>query len=158
MTTTVRVPPEVEVRLTRELERARKREIGGILMAEQLEPGCFRVVDITVQRHGGTIADFVRSLASALQALGTFFRRTEQDYKRFNYLGEWHSHPSFEPVPSVRDEASMLELVTDDEVGATFAVLLIVKLVSVDGIGGTASVYRSDGSVERASLTWEGRS
>ena len=124
-------------------------------MGEQLEPGEFRVVDITVQRHGGTIANFVRALATALRALGKFFQRTEQDYTRFNYLGEWHSHPSFSPVPSVRDAQSMLELVTDEEVGATFAVLLIVKLASSDGLDGTASVYRPDGSVEPASLIWE---
>jgi len=58
----------------------------------------------------------------------TAFERTGADYKRFNYLGEWHSHPSFLPVPSETDLETMQSIVEDPQVGANFLVLMIVKL------------------------------
>jgi integrative and conjugative element protein (TIGR02256 family) len=62
------------------------------------------------------------------QELNRFFERTGSDYKRFNYLGEWHSHPSFLPVPSETDLETMQSIVEDPQVGANFLVLMIVKL------------------------------
>ena len=60
--------------------------------------------------------------------LAEFFARTGKDYERFNYLGEWHSHPLFSVHPSGPDFATMFEIVEDPEVRAHFAVLLIVRL------------------------------
>ena len=124
----IEIPTEIEKRLRADLRRGGQREIGGILMGECLQPGRFRVADITADHGGGTIATFVRSLRAALQALTRFFDRTEHDYRRFNYLGEWHSHPSFAPTPSNRDIESLQNIADDPEVGANFVVLLIVKL------------------------------
>ena len=121
-------------------------------MGEQIEPGLFRVVDITVQTHGGTVSRFVRAVAEALHGLGEFFLRTHHNYRRFNYLGEWHSHPLFEPLPSARDHNTMLELVTDPDVGATFAVLVIVRLTGRTDLMGTATVYRPDGTAAAGTL------
>ena len=124
-------------------------------MGERLADGRFLVADITIQKRGGGLAAFVRSLAEALSALSRFFRQTEQDYTRFNYLGEWHSHPSFSTRPSTTDVRSMQEIVGDPEVGANFAVLMIVRLSSGE-MEGAASAYWPDGSCEKATLTLEG--
>jgi hypothetical protein len=102
--------------------------------------GVFRIVDLTIQKRGGTFATFVRRLDNALQAIRLFFQHTRHDYRRFNYLGEWHSHPSFAPVPSEKDQRSMIDIVRDPDVGALFVVLMIVKLCDSQLVA-TAAVY-----------------
>lgn len=64
------------------------------------------------------------------RALDTFFRKTGRDFQRFNYLGEWHSHPHFPVIPSGSDVRAMQAIVNDRGVGATFAALLIIRLRS----------------------------
>ena len=150
--TTVLLPPDIQARLVEGLHKAGDREIGGILMGEQVEPGLFRVVDITAQARAGSVSRFVRAVAEALRGLGEFFRRSHHDYRRFNYLGEWHSHPLFEPIPSTQDHSTMIDLVTDPEVGANFAVLVILKLNGRAELTGTATVYLSDGTASAGSL------
>jgi hypothetical protein len=56
-----------------------------------------------------------------------FFERTEHKYSRFNYIGEWHSHPSFEVSPSGTDLDSMRRLVRDPGFKGRFAVLMITR-------------------------------
>jgi [CysO sulfur-carrier protein]-S-L-cysteine hydrolase len=101
-------------------------------MAEHVGMNTFSVKDLTIHRRG-TIASFVRRIEEALGFLRAFFHRTNHDYTRLNYIGEWHSHPCFEPEPSLKDDASMREIVGDATIGANFVVLLIVKL-SPDGV------------------------
>lgn len=144
MEVVIEVPAEIEARLREHLRRGGKREIGGILMGECLQPGRFRVADFTVDYGGGTIATFVRSLRAVLQALTRFFDQTEHDYKRFNYLGEWHSHPSFAPTPSTRDIESVQSIADDENVGANFVALLIVKLVAEHRVDASATIFRAN--------------
>lgn len=120
-------------------------------MAEHVGPNEFKVSDITVHRRGG-IASFVRRIEDALGKLNLFFNRTAHDYRRYNYLGEWHSHPLFEPMPSTPDDMSMLEIVQDESVGANFVVLLIVKLNPNGKLIGTAHTYLPDGRRVRSTI------
>lgn len=122
------LPLEVVDRLRAELRRAGNREIGGVLVGEHLEGDTFRVADLSVQRSGGSASHFVRDVAHNRAFLDEFFARTGNDYARFNYLGEWHSHPSFAPVPSGPDVHTMRQIVEDPRVGVNFAVLVIVSL------------------------------
>lgn len=123
----VELPKLVARRFRRHLRRAGRREIGGVLMAEQLSTGHFRIVDFSADDQTGGTAHFVRSPEQHRSALDEFFAQTGTDYRRFNYLGEWHSHPSFPVLPSVDDCASMTSLV-EGERDIHFAVLLIVRL------------------------------
>src|SRR5690606_1513044 len=97
----------IALRLRRELRRAGRREIGGLLMGEHLYDDVFRIADITVQRSGGAKTCFVRQPHEHQAELNSFFERTGANYSRFNYLGEWHSHPSFDPLPSETDLQTM---------------------------------------------------
>ena len=110
------------------LERAGTREIGGQLFGEQLAPSDFRVTELTVQMHRGSFARFIVDLLQAARDAMRFFERTEHRYTRFNYIGEWHSHPSFEVQPSATDAQTMRRLVTDAAFRGTFAILMIVRL------------------------------
>lgn len=123
-------------------------------MAEHVGPDHFKVRQVTVQ--GGRFASFIRGTSSALRALRKFFSQSNHDYTRFNYLGEWHSHPSFSVEPSSIDHQSMLEIVTNPKVGATFVVLLIFKLVGREELQGSAHAYLPDGTVLPATMRLEG--
>jgi integrative and conjugative element protein (TIGR02256 family) len=101
-------------------------EIGGVLMGEQITPGHFRIVDFSVDTKSGDNSRFIRRPEHHREALDAFFAKTEADYSRFNYLGEWHSHPSYEARPSQQDVAEMRSLVEEEE-GIPFSVLLIVR-------------------------------
>ena len=84
-----------------------------------------------------------------------FFSQTCEEYTRFNYLGEWHSHPSFSVTASNMDVRSMQTLARDPEVGANFLALLIVRL-SAGRLAGSGSVYWPDGAFEEAAVSMEG--
>ena len=139
------LPPELVAALLTALQKAGRCEVGGILMAEHVGPNEFTVREITVHRRG-TFSSFVRLIEDAIRKLRLFFRLTDHDYQRFNYLGEWHSHPSFVPIPSGTDDMSMLQIVQDKSVGANFAVLLIVKLDPDGRLVSTAHTYLPDGT------------
>lgn len=109
-------------------------------MGENLTSGQFRIKDLTVQKHGGTSATFVRVVQNILIPLRQFFRRTRHHYTRFNYLGEWHSHPDLPLAPSQRDCESMWEIVDDPSIGANFVVLIIIHLEE-DALAGRALVF-----------------
>jgi [CysO sulfur-carrier protein]-S-L-cysteine hydrolase len=125
-----------------ELRSAGSREIGGLLFGEHIGGDAFRVVEFTVQKRGGNHGSFVRNPDEHNEQLQRFFEKTGENHTRFNYLGEWHSHPSFPPVPSVQDVETMHGIVNNPEVGANFLVLLILRR-KADALGMSAMVFRS---------------
>jgi hypothetical protein len=131
-------------------------------MGEHVRDEVFRVVSISVQRSGGSQICFIRQPQEHEAQLKEFFARTGADYTRFNYLGEWHSHPSFEPAPSDTDVQTMQSIVDDPTVGVNFLVLMIPRLEK-RRVELTATVVRRGGlpfpaliSVEQGGLQREG--
>lgn len=114
--------------LTAALARAGRREIGGQLFGELLAPSDLRVTELTIQARPGTFARFVVDLVQAARDAIKFFDRTKHRYARFNYIGEWHSHPRFEVRPSITDIDTMRCLVVDPTFRGQFAVLMIARL------------------------------
>lgn len=144
--------PQVVKRLKRELRRAGRREIGGLLLGEHVATEIFRVVEISVQRTGGSDACFIRHPKDHESTLKEFFAKTGNEYTRFNYLGEWHSHPSFVPLPSETDILTMQSMINDPAVGANFLVLLIARLAGRKQIAATATAFRRGAMPARVSL------
>jgi hypothetical protein len=136
------LPIEIIAEMREALAKAGQREIGGILMGEHIGPDTFRVKSMTIQFRGGTFAAFIRIVADILAPLRSFFETTQHNYKRFNYLGEWHSHHSFELSPSGQDHFSMNEIVIDKALGAHFVVLLLVKLDEQTLLDCSVTVYQ----------------
>lgn len=124
----LRLAPNQVAKIAAALSRAGTREIGGQMFGEQLAPSDFRVTELSVQKRGGAFARFVVDVVQAMKDAARFFDRTKHDYRRFNYIGEWHSHPSFAVQPSVTDATTMRKLVADAEFRGAFAVLMIVRL------------------------------
>ena len=148
------LPQKIVERLGQEL-RGRSREIGGVLVGEHVEGETFRIVDISVQLSGGTAAHFVRDPAQHKAFLDDFFRRTGNNYERFNYIGEWHSHPRFTPLPSGEDFTTMSELIRDPDVGVNFAVLIIARLGFWSRMQLSATTFRRGVSPEMADVEIE---
>jgi hypothetical protein len=73
-------------RLERELRRAGRRESGGLLMGEHLRDELFRLVELSVQRGGGTDVCFIRRPQDHKAQLEKFFAQSGNDFTRFNYL------------------------------------------------------------------------
>lgn len=149
------VPSKVRAQLQEVLMQVGRTEIGGILMGEDLGSDTFRISDLTVQRHGGTFATFVRFVKDCLTPLQNFFRSTKNEFQKFNYMGEWHSHHSFELMPSMDDHRSMFEIIEDDRVGANFVVLFIVKLDSNAEVEGAVFVYIRGKTPYYGEVVWE---
>lgn len=150
---TLTLQPNVTQRIETALKKADRHEVGGILMAEHVGVNEFTVTDLTVHKCGA-LASFVRRIEDALTHISSFFVRTNHDYTKFNYIGEWHSHPSFELEPSSKDDASMMEIVLDPKVGAKFAVLLLVKLDLHGCLLANAHLYLPDATTHRCNLTY----
>lgn len=110
------------------LRRAGTKEIGGQMYGEQLAPSDFLATELTFQERPGTFARFIVDLLQATRDALRFFDRTQHRYSRYNYIGEWHSHPSFEAAPSSTDISAMRDIVFDPEYRGTFAVLMITRL------------------------------
>lgn len=147
----VEFPKAVRARMRKALSRAGRREIGGVLMAEQIEAGRFRIVDFSVDAEVGGAAHFVRSVEHHHLALREFYESTGSDFSRFNYLGEWHSHPNHPPFPSAKDVMSMGSLV-DGERDIPFALLLIVRATWWRQMVMSATLFQQGRSPERAEI------
>jgi hypothetical protein len=128
-------------KLVEKLRRAGTNEIGGQMFGEQLAPSQFRVLDLTIQARHGSVARFLVDLLQAGRDAIRFFDRTKHHYTRFNYIGEWHSHPSFAVKPSRTDITTMRELVREAKFAGNFAVLVICRL---DGDELTAAAWYFD--------------
>jgi [CysO sulfur-carrier protein]-S-L-cysteine hydrolase len=124
----IELTTDIARRFYASLREAREREIGGMLLAEQIKPGHFCIVDFSLDSFSGSPTGFRRDPKAHQNALDEFFRRTGRDFQRFNYLGEWHSHPSFSVYPSTQDINTMTEIVENQSSLINFAVLLIVRL------------------------------
>ena len=124
----IELETDIEARMRKALRSAGQSEIGGMLFAEELAFSHFRVVDFSVDFLSGSHTSFRRDSHAHEQSLNAFFDRTGREFSRFNYFGEWHSHPSFSVNISPQDIATMTELVSTEGSNISFAVLLVVRL------------------------------
>jgi proteasome lid subunit RPN8/RPN11 len=139
----IRLPSNQLAILREALRRAGAKEIGGQIFGEQLAPSDFLATELTFQKRPGTFARFIVDLVQAARDSARFFDRTRHQYTRYNYIGEWHSHPSFEVRPSDLDLAAMRDLVADGDFKGRFAVLMIARL---DGESLTCGAWLFDPS------------
>lgn len=130
-----------------DLNCAGSREIGGVLFGEQIKEGEFRIVDATRQHFGGTQLHFHRRGRQARKDILALHDRYGRNTKRFNYLGEWHSHPNAPTIPSMRDEVTMYQLLADQAGAVNFLVLAIVRLAESGTVEIGARSYLSSGQI-----------
>lgn len=149
MTIKLILPSEKNIEIKKALRQSGRREIGGILMGEQCGVNIFKIVDFTIDEKVGSKTHFCRSPEEHLTALEHFFTKTNHDYSRYNYLGEWHSHPTFTVDPSLQDVLEMNKIVREER-NIHFAILLIVRLRWYFKLEAAATIHSSSntGKVE----------
>ena len=148
----VEFPKSVAARLKKTLRQSGNREVGGVLMAEQIAPSTFRLLDFSLDADSGSPTNFIRNPEHHKKALTDFFAKTNGDFSRFNYIGEWHSHPRFPAIPSTVDRQSMFELV-DTEKDISFAMLLIVRLRYWAFLECSATLFAKNNTMSSISLS-----
>jgi len=146
------LPASIAQFIVAELRKCGRRETGGLIFAEHVGGETFKIVEITNQQRRGTSVEFVRDPAEHKQQLDAFFERTGDECTRFNYFGEWHSHPSFPPVPSGQDLRTMRSILEDPDVGVNFLVLMIVRLVGSSGLELSATACECNGLYQPAAV------
>ena len=129
------------------LRRAGPNEVGGILFGEHIGEAEFRVVEVTYQRRQGDESAFRRKGRLARRELKRMSTEHEHNYERFNYLGEWHSHPNASVFPSVRDTLTIREILDHPDTAANFLVLLIVRLTQTGALEMSAHTFLASGQI-----------
>ena len=129
------------------IQKAGNKETGGILMGEYITDDTYKIVDFTIQKTSGTVFSFQRLLDGFVDPLKHFFKKTNFNYRKYNYLGEWHTHPNFSVQPSSTDIESMFEIVEDSLTNANFAVLLIIRINSDNQLECSANVFYLGGMI-----------
>lgn len=125
----LRISSQIKKKLYKACQKAGENECGGILFGQHIGENLFKIEEITADpRQGGSFAKFIRNIKGTLKRLNHFFKKYNNEYTKFNYIGEWHSHPQFALSPSAQDNQTMVDIITDTDVGANFAVLMIVKI------------------------------
>lgn len=152
----LRLPEALVKRLHSALQAAGTNEVGGVLVGEHVAENTFHLVDLSVQTTSGNHVCFVRLPAEHTVFIEAFHARTGHDYARFNYLGEWHSHPSFPVAPSTQDAVTMQAIVDDETEPAQFAVLLIARLDRPGQLRLAATVFQAGLSATPVHLEVEG--
>lgn len=150
----LKLPNDQMTNLRAALKAAGSNEIGGQIFGEQLAPAEFLASELTVQRRRGSFASFFVDLVQAARDALRFFDRTNHLYERFNYVGEWHSHPSFSIQPSGTDVRTMEGLVRDPQFRGNFAVLMITRL-DQDELSAGAWVFDRSGRQTAVDLELE---
>jgi [CysO sulfur-carrier protein]-S-L-cysteine hydrolase len=100
-------------------------EIGGMLIGYQKGKNHFAIADVTIADDTGkfSIFNFIREPIKSIKIVTELFKK-----KKYNYIGEWHSHPKFTLQPSSKDIATMKGIISDKGYGVNFVLLIITKL------------------------------
>jgi [CysO sulfur-carrier protein]-S-L-cysteine hydrolase len=140
MTLSLRIPRQQLAELQVYLTQGGKREIGGWLVAEQIAPGEFELVGFTVDLEVGTRDRFDSLPEPHSEQMDRILLENNDRAGRVDYLGEWHSHPTFPPIPSEIDLTSMTDMVENS--GPSFAALVIVRLMGNASIQATITTFQ----------------
>lgn len=142
----LRINGDLAAEWQKDLVKAGKREIGGVLFGEQIVEGEFRLIEATRQRFGGGTRDrFHRRGGPARKAIESLHEAHGGDGQRYNYFGEWHSHPNAPAMPSIRDQVTMYQLLADQAGAVNFLVLLIVRMNRMRLLEMGAEAYLASG-------------
>jgi len=73
------IPSDIAHQFITAIDLVGNREVGGILMGEHIDKDKFRIIEVTVQTHGGTFVSFMRFVQDTTEPLRFFFNRTKHD-------------------------------------------------------------------------------
>lgn len=120
------VKKEVADKIKKAVKKAGKKEIKGACFAEKIDDNIFEIEDVYISKIGSfSFSNLVVSFKYRMFE-NKYFKKHSNDYEKHNYIGDWHSHPSFELVPSSYDKKEVIDELSKSN--AHFLIQIIVKI------------------------------
>lgn len=120
------VKNEVANKIKKVVKKAGKNEIKGACFAAKIDDNVFEIEDVYISKIGSfSFSNLVISFKYRMFE-NKYFKKHNYDYERHNYIGDWHSHPSFELVPSSYDKEEVIDELSKSN--AHFLIQIIVKV------------------------------
>lgn len=133
------IPKKLTKKIFIQVKKCRLNETKGALFARKISDEMFEVDDVYIEKKVGSFA-FVELVNNEKYQVyqNCYHEKSGHDYIHHNYIGDWHSHPSFVLYPSSYD----IEEVKKDlkKSNARFLVQVIVKIIN-DKLTGNAFYY-----------------
>lgn len=122
------IKKEIAEKIKKAVKKAGINEIKGACFAAKKDYEIFEIEDIYISPRIGTFSfsNLVVSLKYKLFE-NKYFRKHNYEYEKHNYIGDWHSHPSFELIPSSYDKEEVIDELKKSN--ALFLIQIIVKVI-----------------------------
>ena len=125
---------DVKTKLYEALTKAGINEIKGACFAYNSSPNVFEIEEVYISPVQGTFAFSNLIINYKYKKFERdYFKRHNYDYEKHNYIGDWHSHPSFDCIPSQYDIKEVLDELSKSN--ANFLIQLILKIENGKLIG-----------------------
>ena len=147
---TIIIPQEQAEIIQRQLIKCGLNETKGALFAYKIRDDYFQVDGVYIETKVGNIA-FVELFNNKRYRdfQYRYHKKHTFDYVNHNYIGDWHSHPSFELFPSSFDQEEVKRDLKKSN--ARFLIQIIFKLEK-DTLKGNAFFYDKYKSAEKINL------
>lgn len=133
------IPKNFSNKIFERIKETAPNETKGALFAQKINDNLYVVDDVYFEKKVGSFA-FVELYNNKIyqQFQRKYHEKHNNDFKNHNYIGDWHSHPSFECYPSGFDQ---LEVQADlQQSNARFLIQTILKIKD-DKLVGNCFLY-----------------
>ena len=123
------VEKEIANKIRKAVQKAGFNEIKGACFAAKLDNDIFEIEDVYISPKIGSFS-FSNLVISFKYRLfeNRYFKKHNYEYEKHNYIGDWHSHPLFELIPSTYDKEEVVDELKKSN--AHFLIQIIVKIVN----------------------------
>ena len=145
------IPKKISLKLKKQISKYSPLETKGALFAEDLGNDTFRIDEVYLEPKPGTttfVKLFINQEYVSFQK--NYHKLRKNNFSKFNFIGDWHSHPLFECFPSSYDIREVEEDIKKSN--AIFLVQLILKVIKGKLIG-NAFYYTRGLSAKKITLT-----
>jgi proteasome lid subunit RPN8/RPN11 len=135
------IPKKIRNDIYEYVNKYSPNETKGALFAEKLDDETYKVEAVYFEKKVGTFA-FVTLFNNERykKFCANYFNKYKNQYEIHNYIGDWHSHPSFSCVPSLYDKNEVIKDLKNSN--ANFLIQLIVK-IEKNCLVGNAFLYNN---------------
>jgi len=147
------IPAKITSLIKKHIDKYSPLETKGALFAEHLGDNIFKIDSVYLEPKPGTTTYVKLVVNRVYQAFqNSFHKKHQYHFSKFNYIGDWHSHPLFECIPSSFDVEEVQKDLKNSN--ANFLVQLILK-VNQDKLIGNAFYYSNQVSAKKIHLVIE---
>ena len=144
------IPKRIRKIIYENVKKHSPNETKGALFACKKDDSTFEIEDIYIEPSVGSFA-FVKlyNNKSYKRFCQKYFSKHEDEDNVHNYIGDWHSHPSFSCYPSSYDKQEVEEDLRQSN--ALFLIQIILK-IEHNKLIGNAFLYNKDCSAYKIKL------